>query len=187
VVGDSPAVSPPCELHQALGEVARRDPLQVHPRDQLLDGLRSPQVRRQDLAREPELLTGLVDTAIIDTWLLDLDCSDPGLDRAGPVVAITHDQAMAVGIALVRVVVDVGCDFFPNRSRQHLLRTRTQDFIEDVLRGRPWTWDGFFRSFSHVTYLPFGGFVVNLTSTKVRRASHPVIHNIRFYVSEGSP
>jgi len=33
-----------------------------------------------------------------------------------------------------------------------------------------------------VTYLPFGGFVVNLTSTKVRRASHPLIHNFRSYL-----
>ena len=44
------------ERSEGLGEVARRDPLQVQPGDQLFDGFRGPKVRRWDLARESEAI-----------------------------------------------------------------------------------------------------------------------------------
>jgi hypothetical protein len=118
---------------QTLGEVIRRDALEVEPRDELLEVLRAPQVRRQDLARELETGAVAVDTAIVDARLLDFERADAGVDRAAATAAVSHNESVASFVELELVLVDVARDLGLDGLRQHLLSAGAENFGQGVL------------------------------------------------------
>ena len=123
------------QVSQALREVAGGDALEVQPGDELVDRLRPPKVRRQDLARESESVAVFIHPAIVHAWLADLDDSHPGLDSPLLLVSVAGDETAAVFIDFVDVVVDVGGDFVLDRPLKHLLGAFSQNLLEDVVRG----------------------------------------------------
>ncbi|RME63882.1 MAG: hypothetical protein D6790_04070, partial [Caldilineae bacterium] len=111
--------------------------------------------------------------------LRDLDRADAGLDRAPPVVAVAHHEAMTVLIRLVDVFLDVGGDLVLDRLRQPPLRSLAQDLAEHVLRREPSTRNDFLRSVRHVGYLPARGSLVGSINHQGTPRPHPLIHNFR--------
>jgi len=94
-------------VDQRVGHLAGADPLEVEPRDQLLDRRRLPQVRREDLAREAEADAVVADAAVVDARLAHLDRPQARQDRPRRLVAVADDQPMAGAVALVPGAVHV--------------------------------------------------------------------------------
>jgi site-specific DNA recombinase len=122
------------DRREGLGEVAGADALEVQPGDQLLRALGPPQVGGQHGGRERlPLLRG---PAVVDTWLLDLNRADAGLDGPPGQAAVADDLLAARGVLEVGMGVDPGGDLgldglgqepsgpVPQQVRQHVLARR---------------------------------------------------------------
>ncbi len=168
------------KLLEVLGEVVRRDALEVEPGDEVFEVARPPQVRRQDLAGEAHPIAVLVDAAVVDSGLTDLDLANSGVDLALLVVAVPDDLAVPLLVAKVLALFDVGCDLGLDGLGEHPLRSVSEHLRERVLR-RSWTRMNRTRSVRHVAYLPLRGLVAGLDNRQGTPRVYPLIHNFRSY------
>jgi hypothetical protein len=140
---------------QGLGEVAGADALEVQPRDQLLDGLRLPQVRRQDLRAEPRhRLPGGVhilahhlprrdldplpahNPPVQHARLLHFDRPEAGDQRPRRMMAVADDLLKAAFVTELGVLFNPGVDFRLNCLSQQALRPVPQNLGQHITSGR---------------------------------------------------
>src|SRR5579871_3760174 len=115
---------------QGFGEISRGNPLEVKPRNELLDSFAPAQVRRQD--RRAELHPPALGRRIIPyPRLPHLQGARPGHDRPGRLVSIAYHQALAGGITPVVVLLEKLLHLRFNGLLQNLLRPAAHHDIEE--------------------------------------------------------
>ena len=107
---------------QGLGVVARRDALQVQPRDKLLDGSALPQIGRQDRRGEGDPLVG-TRRLVPCSRLLDFERPGARHDGSGRQVAVPNDVLPSSLVRPVGVVREEGLHFALQGSLKHLPRS----------------------------------------------------------------
>ena len=111
----------PQKSGQGLGEVARRDALQVEPGQELLDRLGPPEVGRQDRRGETDL-AGLSRTpAVAHPGAAHRDRIDAGLNPALAMMAVANDTAPA------RIVLQSPCAAIVSRLAPSCAPERNTD------------------------------------------------------------
>ncbi len=87
--------------------------------------------------------------AVADSWLLNLEWPHAGDDLAFRQMAVADHLAVALLILEMFSLSDPRADFGFDGSRQHLLRSRSKNFTEDISRCADWKTDRRTANFSH--------------------------------------
>jgi hypothetical protein len=83
------------ERGEGLGEIARRDALQVQERDQHIETFQAARIGRQDRRREADTFVA-PRAPIADTWLAHADEADAGRDLAFRQMAVAYQPPAAI-------------------------------------------------------------------------------------------
>ena len=133
--GGQPGSVRPEERGEGLAEVPRGDPLEIQPRQQLLERLRAPEVRGEDRRGETDRAS-----PVAHPGGLDRNRADPGLDRTLRPIAIPDHPLAAHVIAHLPILCEKLRYFAFDGLDQQLSRSLPKDFgqcIPDSIRD-PW-------------------------------------------------